>query len=120
MRPVAGVLGEALSIKLEQFNILRGTITRLFPAGFDAKFDASSDERTEIAAKIDWIKKRRFRSFKDKRQQKRVNPPSPRSAITMADGSVKECFVIDVSPGRELRCLLMYDHLTESVWRLAG
>ncbi len=95
--PVQGEVGEKLTIKLEEFNLISGTIARLFPGGFAMDFTVTEKERADIAAKIDWIKKRRFQSLKDKRGQKRVIPTNPRSTITLPDASIKECFVIDVS-----------------------
>jgi len=95
--PVQGQVGNRVSIKLQEFNILTGRVSRVFSGGFAFDIQASEAERTEIAAKIDWIKKRRFRAFKDKRAHKRVAPPNPQSAITLPDGDIKECFIIDVS-----------------------
>jgi len=95
--PVSGEVGEALTLKLDDFNIIRGRIERVFDGGFVVQFDGDDKDRAEIAAKIDWIKKHKFRSAPDKRAQKRVFPPHPRTTVTMPDGQVKECHVIDVS-----------------------
>ncbi len=95
--PVPDEIKNRVSLKLQDFNILTGTINRVFAGGFAIDIEATDTERTEIAAKIDWIKKRRFRSFRDKRDRKRITPPNPQSAITMPDGDIKECFIIDVS-----------------------
>lgn len=95
--PVSGGVGEKLTVKLDEFNIFRGTIARLFPGGFAIDFAVSNEERGEIAAKIGWIKRHRFRSAPDKRAEKRVIPPHPRSVVTLPDGTTKECLIIDVS-----------------------
>jgi len=95
--PVRGEVGELVCAKFEEFDIINGMISQINPGGFVIDVMATEDECTKIAAKIDWVKKRKFRSFQDKRKHKRVMPPNPRTAMTLADGSVIECFVIDVS-----------------------
>ena len=94
---VPGEVGEKVSAKFDQFPVLTGTISRLFRGGFVMDFDADEKARYEIAAKIDWIKKNRFEAERDKRHFKRIMPPNPHSAITLADGRVLKCLVIDVS-----------------------
>jgi len=95
--PVVGEIGERVATKFDQFPVLAGIISRVFDGGFAIDLVVDDKERTELAAKIDWIKKNRFKSTKDKRRHKRVMPPNPQSAITLPDGTVLECFVIDVS-----------------------
>jgi len=94
---VAGDPGERVSAKFEDFPVLSGTVSRVFDGGFAMDFSVTDQERAELAAKIDWIKKNRFRAQRDKRRHKRIMPPNPQSAIKLQDGSVMECFVIDVS-----------------------
>jgi len=95
--PVRGEVGELVCAKFEGFDIISGMISQLNPGGFVIDIMATKDECTKIAAKIDWVKKNKFRSFHDKRKHKRIMPPNPRTAITLSDGAVVECFVIDVS-----------------------
>ena len=95
--PVRGEVGELVSAKFEEFDIISGMISQINPGGFIIDIMATEAECTKIAGKIDWVKKKKFRSFQDKRKHKRIMPPNPRSAITFADGSVIECFVVDVS-----------------------
>lgn len=95
--PVRGELGELVSTKLEEFDIISGIISQRTSNGFIIDILANEEECTKIAGKIDWVKKNKFRSFQDKRNHKRIMPPNPQSAITLGDGAVVECFVIDMS-----------------------
>lgn len=95
--PVRGEIGETVVTKFEDFNIIRGKISRFVDGGFAIDFDVDDEEAEHIAAKIDWLRKRRAKATKEQRDQKRIIPPSPRSAVTMPDGAVIECLVMDVS-----------------------
>jgi PilZ domain len=95
--PVLGEVGEQVSAKFDQFPVLTGVVGRLFNGGFTMDFVLSEKERFVLAAKIDWTKKNRFKATRDKRTHKRIMPPNPQSAVTLSDGTVLECFVIDVS-----------------------
>ena len=94
---VSGAVGERVLAKFEDFPILNGAISRLFRDGFVMDFAVDNEERLQLAAKIDWIKKHRFSAKKDLRAHKRVMPPHPHSAVTLPDGRVFRCEVIDVS-----------------------
>lgn len=95
--PVSGEIGEAVVTKFEDFNIIRGKISRYIEGGFAIDFDVNDEEADHIAAKIDWLRKRRSKTTREQRAQKRIIPPNPRSAVTMPDGTVVECLVMDVS-----------------------
>ncbi len=95
--PVRGEVGEAISLKLQEFEIIRGQVCAITDRGMVLEIDASEEERTQIAGTIDWIKKNKFRSVKDLRDHKRILLSEPRSAIVLEDGRIVECFVIDVS-----------------------
>lgn len=95
--PVRGEVGEAISLKLQEFEIIRGRVCAVTDRGMVVEVAADDDERTKIAGTIDWVKKNKFRSVKDQRDHKRIMLAEPRSAIVFGDGRVVECFVIDVS-----------------------
>lgn len=95
--PVSGDVTENVVLRLNDFGPMQGRINRIFPGGFAMDIDADGKGRAEIAAKIDWIKKRRFRAFKERRVTKRFVPANPRAALTLPDGSVHESLIIDAS-----------------------
>lgn len=95
--PVRGLIGEKVSLKLDQFDIIQGTISQIIPAGFVVDVEAEGDAQEKLSAKIDWLKKQRLKAVKEHRDHKRIMPPQSRTAITLADGATVECFIIDVS-----------------------
>lgn len=95
--PVRGSVGEAVVIKLDQFDIITGAIDMLTESGFAIRIEATDEERARLAAKIAWVKKHQLSILKDMRDHKRMMPPSSRAAITLGDGSVVECLVMNVS-----------------------
>lgn len=95
--PVQGLVGEGVHVKLEGFDIISGTIYQLIQGGIIVGFEVSEAEQLKIAKRIDWAKKRKFSALKDKRVHKRIMPPQPRTAITLANGNMVEGFIIDVS-----------------------
>jgi len=95
--PVKGQVGELVSVKLDDFDIIDGKISHLVDDGFAIEIFADEDEQRAIALKIDWIKKHRFQSAKDKRAQKRFVPQDPRSVITLPGGKTETCLVMNIS-----------------------
>lgn len=95
--PVQGEIGEFLTAKFDDFNVLTGQIVRKFEGGLAMEFIVTDKVRREVAAKIKWLKKSQSRSVSDQRAQKRQLVPNPRSTISFPDGRIVECLVIDVS-----------------------
>jgi hypothetical protein len=95
--PVPGEQGEWLTARFDGLGIVRGRIERHIADGFVFKIDATDEQRAKLAARIDWLKKHSVRVERDKREYKRSQPRDPRSTVTLADGQVLRCFVIDVS-----------------------
>lgn len=97
LAPVRGEIGETVRLKLDDLNIISGKIIRIKSNGFVINIVATDRDREKLAARIDWIKKRMFRTVRDNRKHKRRMLPNPRTGITLEDGSTIECFVIDTS-----------------------
>jgi hypothetical protein len=54
--------------------------------------------REKFASKLTWLeKKQRDPAVRDVRKDARIIPESPHSTLTMADGSVHGCFIVDMS-----------------------
>ena len=83
-------------LRFEQFNTLNAAVSQIVPGGFRADLVASDDERREMAAKINWLKRRSLKQVDNKREGQRVHPRDPR-AYLYVDGTEHACFVIDVS-----------------------
>ena len=54
--------------------------------------------REKFASKLTWLdQKQKDPSIRDGRKQPRIIPASPHSSLTFADGTIRSCFVIDMS-----------------------
>jgi len=93
----AGSNGDRIVVKLEEVGILRGVVERALPHGVAATLEIPEDERGKLAAKLVWIKKRRFRHLIDKRAHPRWFPRNPRTQLMFADGHTLDAFIIDLS-----------------------
>jgi hypothetical protein len=95
--PVTGKIGMPATANIEQLGRIKGAIIRVFKRGFSMSIAASDAERRILAAKIDWIERNRHFEIPDNRAHARFIPRRPLSLLTLADGSVLPCFVIDIS-----------------------
>jgi hypothetical protein len=58
----------------------------------------SNEMRAKLSNKLTWLEsKLHDRTIRDARKDARIIPASPHSTLTLADGSVHGCFVIDMS-----------------------
>jgi hypothetical protein len=55
--PVNGALGERVITHFNEFGKLQGPIVRLLNRGFVFKVNATDEERSRLAAKIEWLEK---------------------------------------------------------------
>jgi hypothetical protein len=96
--PVVGKVGDRLTSYFREFGKFEGHISDTVHGGFLLELDMTRAERARFADKLVWLeKKRRDPSIRDARKDARYVPNSPHSALTLADGSVVPCFVIDAS-----------------------
>jgi hypothetical protein len=95
--PVNGALGERVMVHSEEFGKLEGGIIRLLDRGFIMQIALSDEGRKNFAVKIDWYEKNKNHELDDNREHKRIIPKNPHSKLVLQDGSVLQCFVIDMS-----------------------
>lgn len=96
--PVVGKVGDRLSTYFGDFGKLDGHISDTVSGGFLLDLAMPYAEREKFASKLTWIgKKQKDPEIRDLRQQARLIPESPHSILTFADGTVNNCFVIDMS-----------------------
>ncbi len=95
--PVAGAPGETFTVTFQGLGILRGRIAREVDGGFVAGFDCTDSERTLLASRIDWLKRKALKAVSDRRAYKRVLPRDTRSKLLLGDGTKYDCFIIDMS-----------------------
>jgi hypothetical protein len=95
--PVVGKVGVLAVANIQQLGQVKGRVTRVFKLGFAMSVTATDPERRTLGARIDWIERNRHFEVADNRAYARFFPRRPLSLLTLADGSVLTCFVIDIS-----------------------
>jgi hypothetical protein len=95
--PVAGAIGERIIAYFEEFGKIQGSITRVLDGGFVMRIVADNDERSKFLRKLIWLEQNKNYDVPDVRAQKRIVPQDPISTLIFPDGSMLQCFVIDMS-----------------------
>lgn len=75
---------------------LEGTVSRTFDRGFAIELTATQHKREKLAAQLTWLLNRRELGVEDRRHE-RVAPESELSSLTMAEGTVVQVRLLDVS-----------------------
>jgi PilZ domain-containing protein len=96
--PVVGKVGDRLTSYFRDFGKLEGLISDTMTGGFLLELEMTGAMRETLANKLTWLeKKQKDPSTPDGRKDARIIPASPHSTVTLADGTIQECFVIDMS-----------------------
>lgn len=95
--PVVGTIGETVRASFAPFGALRGTISRHVSDGFAVKIDASDTKRIELARHIDSLRGHTWNGPSNKRSERRFMPAEPRSILTLDNGDVIPCLIVDFS-----------------------
>ena len=95
--PVTADIGVRVIANIEQLGRLRGSIIRVFRLGFTMSVEASDQEREMLDTKIGWVERNKDFEIIENRAHVRFIPRHPLSFLTLADGAVLRCFVVDIS-----------------------
>jgi hypothetical protein len=96
--PVVGKVGDYLTSFFPDFGKLDGTISDTRPGCFLLELDVTYAMREKLANKLTWLEgKLNDPQIFDRRAHPRVIPARSRSTLTLADGAIHECNVIDMS-----------------------
>jgi hypothetical protein len=95
--PVVGKIGDTLTSYFQDFGNLEGQISDVMTGGFLLELQMTQAMRARMADKLVWLEKKKNAAIIDSRKDARFVPKSPHSRVTLADGSVYACFIIDVS-----------------------
>ncbi|WP_398478398.1 PilZ domain-containing protein [Tardiphaga sp.] len=96
--PVMGRLGDRIDTYFGDFGKLEGEISDTVSGSFLLELMLTRPQRQKMSDQLTWLeKKQKDPSIKDGRKQARIVPASPHSMLTFADGTMKSCFVIDMS-----------------------
>ena len=96
--PVVGKVGDSLTTYFPDFGKLDGCISDTKPGCFLLELDVPYAVRQKLADKLTWLEeKQKDPEIIDLRKESRVIPARSHSILTLADGTIHECFVIDMS-----------------------
>jgi hypothetical protein len=97
--PVVGKVGDRLTSYFRDFGNLAGSISETMDGSFLLELEMTRAERERLSDKLTWLEKKLADpKLADARKHARFIPPSSHTTLTLADGSIHSCFIIDVSP----------------------
>jgi len=97
--PVVGRIGDRISCYFGEFGEFEGSVSDTRQSRILLELEMTPEKREWMADKLTWLEKRQNDpSIQDARQDARYIPKDPHTTLTLADGSVHNCFIIDVSP----------------------
>jgi hypothetical protein len=96
--PVVGKVGDRLTSYFRDFGKFEGSISDTMERSFLLELEMTRERRQRLSETLTWIaKKQQDPEVPDLRGDARFVPPNPHSTLTMADGSIHPCFIIDYS-----------------------
>ena len=97
--PVVGKVGDSLTSYFRDFGNFEGTISDTTTGGLLLELEMTRSMRAKLADKLVWLEKKNQDpcSISDHRKNPRFVPKASHSTLTLADGAVHGCFIIDVS-----------------------
>lgn len=96
--PVVGKIGDRITSYFGEFGKLDGHISDTAAGSFLCELAMTTSMREKLANKLNWLeKKQKEPAVRDARKHARIIPTSSHSTLTFADGSVRTCFIIDMS-----------------------
>jgi hypothetical protein len=96
--PVVGKVGERVTSYFQDFGEFECTITGTLKAGFLMDLEMTRARRAWMSEKLTWLeRKQKDDSIKELRRDARFVPQVSHTSLTLADGSIHSCFIIDVS-----------------------
>lgn len=98
--PVVGKVGDRLTSYFRDFGKFEGSISDTKAGCFLLELEMTRAMRVSLATKLTWLeKKQKDPTVSDFRKVSRIVPASRHSMLTLADGTIHNCFVIDMSAG---------------------
>ncbi len=97
--PVVGKVGDSLTSYFRDIGNFEGTISDTAKGGVLLELEMTQAMRAKLAEKLTWLEKKNKdpAGISDSRKNPRFVPKASLSTLTLADGSVHSCFVIDAS-----------------------
>ena len=96
--PVVGKIGDRLTSYFRDFGTFEGSISDTMRGSFLLELEMTQARREKLSDMLTWLaKKQKDSKIIDVRKHARIVPPHPHSILTLADGSIHPCFIIDAS-----------------------
>lgn len=96
--PVVGRIGDRITSHFGEFGEFEGSVSDTRNGSILLELEMTSERRQWMADKLAWLEKtRRDPLIQDARQDARFVPQVSHTTLTMADGKVSTCFIIDMS-----------------------
>ena len=96
--PVVGKVGDRLTSYFRDFGKFEGSISDTMDGSFLLELEMSREHRERFSDKLTWLEKRQSDpALAEARQHPRFIPANSHATMTLADGSVHRCLVIDLS-----------------------
>lgn len=97
--PVVGKVGDSLTSYFQDFGHFEGTISDTTKGGLLLELEMTRAMRAKLAEKLIWLEKKAKDPFSisEARQNPRFVPKASQSTLTLAEGTVHACHIIDVS-----------------------
>jgi hypothetical protein len=96
--PVVGRIGDRITSHFGELGEFEGSISDTRHGSILLELEMTPERRQWMADKLAWLEKtRRDPSIQDARKDARFVPQVSHTTLTLADGKVSTCFIIDVS-----------------------
>lgn len=96
--PVVGKIGERVTSYFQDFGEFQCTISATLKSGFLMELDMTRARRAWMSKKLTWLeRKQKDDSIHELRRDARFVPQASHTFLTVADGTIHPCFIIDVS-----------------------
>lgn len=95
--PQLGEVGEHVIAYIDHIGRVEGKIARKFDGGFAMTIEASMRKRDKLAAQLTWLANRKALNLPEDRRHERILPKNPDSQITLPDGQILRCRLLDLS-----------------------
>src|ERR1700760_139167 len=96
--PVVGRIGDRITSYFSEFGEFHGNISDTMQRSILLELEMTPEKREWMADKLTWLeKKQKDPTVQDERKDARFIPQTSHTTLTLADGRVHTCIVIDVS-----------------------
>jgi hypothetical protein len=96
--PVVGKVGDRLTSYFREFGKFEGCISETMARSFLLELEMTRERREKLSDMLTWIqKKQQNPAVLELRKDARFVPPVPHSMLTLADGAIHPCFIVDCS-----------------------